>query len=50
MAAATGHAAASPNGHFRDEFEWHILNPDECLQRNFGLAHYADEIHVPVTA
>ena len=49
-----GDAAAWPVAaairHFRDEFEWHILNPEECLQRNFGLAHYADEIHVPVTA
>ena len=47
-----GDAAAWPVAaairHFRDEFEWHVLNPDECLKRNYGLAHYADEIHVPV--
>jgi NADH-quinone oxidoreductase subunit F len=49
-----GDAAAWPVAaairHFRDEFEWHVNNPDECLTRNYGLAHYADEIHVPVTA
>ncbi|MEO8719871.1 MAG: NADH-quinone oxidoreductase subunit NuoF [Ginsengibacter sp.] len=32
--------------HFRDEFEWHILNPEECLVRNYGLAHYADPLEV----
>lgn len=41
-----GDAAAWPVAaairHFRDEFEWHIQNPEECLTRNFGLAHYAD--------
>ncbi len=41
-----GDAAAWPVAaairHFRDEFEWHVLNPEECLQRNYGLAHYAD--------
>ena len=30
--------------HFRDEFEWHILNPKQSQQRNYGLAHYADPI------
>ena len=49
-----GDAAAWPVAaairHFRDEFEWHVLNPDLCLTENFGLRHYADEIHVPVTA
>ncbi|MEN9950042.1 MAG: hypothetical protein RLY85_794, partial [Bacteroidota bacterium] len=33
--------------HFRDEFEWHVNNPQLCLEKNYGLAHYADEIHVP---
>lgn len=46
-----GDAAAWPVAaairHFRDEFEWHVRNPKECLTRNFGLAHYADPIHVP---
>lgn len=41
-----GDAAAWPVAaairHFRDEFEWHVQNPQECLTRNFGLAHYAD--------
>ena len=45
-----GDAAAWPVAaairHFRDEFEWHVLNPDECLTRNFGLAHYADPLEV----
>ena len=46
-----GDAAAWPVAaairHFRDEFEWHVLNPDEAQRRNYGLAHYADAIHVP---
>jgi len=41
-----GDAAAWPVAaairHFRDEFEWHVLNPDESQKRNFGLAHYAE--------
>jgi NADH-quinone oxidoreductase subunit F len=48
-----GDAAAWPVAaairHFRDEFEWHVLNPEESQKRNYGLAHYADPIHVPVT-
>ncbi|AYD46152.1 NADH-quinone oxidoreductase subunit NuoF [Arachidicoccus soli] len=43
-----GDAAAWPVAaairHFRDEFEWHVLNPEEAQVRNFGLAHYADEL------
>ena len=49
-----GDAAAWPVAaairHFRDEFEWHIKNPDECQTRNFGMAHYADPRPVPATA
>ena len=49
-----GDAAAWPVAaairHFRDEFEWHINNPEECLTRNFGLAHYADPIEIKETA
>jgi NADH-quinone oxidoreductase subunit F len=49
-----GDAAAWPVAasirHFRDEFEWHILNPEECLKRNYGLAHYADPLNAVVTA
>lgn len=41
-----GDAAAWPVAaairHFRDEFEWHVLNPEESQRRNYGLAHYAD--------
>src|SRR3984885_4427188 len=48
-----GDAAAWPIAaairHFRDEFEWHVDNPQECLTRNYGLAHYADPL-TPVTA
>ncbi|GAA4464896.1 NADH-quinone oxidoreductase subunit NuoF [Nemorincola caseinilytica] len=48
-----GDAAAWPVAaairHFRDEFEWHIKNPDEAQTRNYGLAHYADPIHVPAS-
>lgn len=40
-----GDAAAWPIAaairHFRDEFEWHVQNPVECLKRNYGLANYA---------
>lgn len=47
-----GDAAAWPVAaairHFRDEFEWHVLNPEECLVRNYGLAHYADPLEVVV--
>lgn len=47
-----GDAAAWPVAaairHFRDEFEWHVMNPDEAQKRNFGLAHYADPIEVAV--
>lgn len=43
-----GDAAAWPVAaairHFRDEFEWHILHPEESQTRNFGLAHYADPL------
>ena len=46
-----GDAAAWPVAaairHFRDEFEWHINNPDLSQKSNFGLQHYADPIHVP---
>jgi len=49
-----GDAAAWPVAaairHFRDEFEWHVLNPDESQKRNYGLAHYADPINVAATA
>jgi NADH-quinone oxidoreductase subunit F len=45
-----GDAAAWPVAaairHFRDEFEWHILNPEESQTRNYGLAHYADPLEV----
>ncbi len=49
-----GDAAAWPVAaairHFRDEFEWHINNPEECLVRNYGLANYADPIEVKESA
>lgn len=45
-----GDAAAWPVAaairHFRDEFEWHVANPQESQHRNFGLAHYADPLTV----
>lgn len=47
-----GDAAAWPVAaairHFRDEFEWHVRNPEECQKKNFGLAHYADAREVAV--
>ena len=49
-----GDAAAWPVAaairHFRDEFEWHVLNRELCLLENYGLRHYADDIHVPESA
>ncbi|MFD2554091.1 NADH-quinone oxidoreductase subunit NuoF [Sphingobacterium tabacisoli] len=43
-----GDAAAWPVAaairHFRDEFEWHVLHPEESQSKNYGLAHYADPI------
>ena len=40
-----GDAAAWPVAaairHFRDEFEWHIKEPKECMVRNFGIAEQA---------
>ncbi len=43
-----GDAAAWPVAaairHFRDEFEWHVLHPDEAQKRNYGLANYAEPI------
>ena len=43
-----GDAAAWPVAaairHFRDEFEWHVLNPQESQTRNYGLAHFADPL------
>ncbi|MDE3124469.1 MAG: NADH-quinone oxidoreductase subunit NuoF [Bacteroidota bacterium] len=49
-----GDAAAWPVAaairHFRDEFEWHVLHPNEAQVRNFGLAHYADPLQVPAGA
>lgn len=45
-----GDAAAWPVAaairHFRDEFEWHIYNPDEAQRRNYGLANYARPLEV----
>jgi len=45
-----GDAAAWPVAaairHFRDEFEWHVNNPVESQQRNYGLAHYADMLEI----
>jgi NADH-quinone oxidoreductase subunit F len=45
-----GDAAAWPVAaairHFRDEFEWHVLNRQECLKRNYGLANYAGPLKV----
>jgi NADH-quinone oxidoreductase subunit F len=47
-----GDAAAWPVAaairHFREEFEWHVLNPEESQVRNFGLAHYADPLGVAI--
>jgi NADH-quinone oxidoreductase subunit F len=47
-----GDAAAWPVAaairHFRDEFEWHVTNPNAAQRGNFGLAHYADPLDIAV--
>jgi NADH-quinone oxidoreductase subunit F len=49
-----GDAAAWPVAaairHFRDEFEWHVKNPEESQRRNYGLANYATPREPLVTA
>ncbi|MGV8879932.1 MAG: NADH-quinone oxidoreductase subunit NuoF [Sphingobacteriaceae bacterium] len=46
-----GDAAAWPVAsairHFRDEFEWHVSEPRLCIERNYGLANYADPLPKP---
>ena len=46
-----GDAAAWPVAaairHFRDEFEWHVKNPELAQTQNYGLANYADPIPAP---
>lgn len=43
-----GDAAAWPVAsairHFREEFEWHVSNPQLAVKQNYGLAHYADAL------
>ena len=45
-----GDAAAWPVAasirHFRDEFEWHVLHPEESQKRNYGLANYATPLEI----
>lgn len=47
-----GDAAAWPVAaairHFRDEFEWHVMNPEDAQRRNYGLANYARPVEVVV--
>src|SRR6476660_591604 len=47
-----GDAAAWPVAaairHFRDEFEWHIYDPQEAQRRNYGLANYAKPLEVAI--
>ena len=45
-----GDAAAWPVAaairHFRDEFEWHVNNPELSQKQNYGLANYAKELSI----
>ena len=47
-----GDAAAWPVAaairHFRDEFEWHVMNPEDAQRRNYGLAGYAEPLRAVV--
>ncbi|MBD1431874.1 NADH-quinone oxidoreductase subunit NuoF [Sphingobacterium sp. DN00404] len=40
---ASAWPVASAIRHFRDEFEWHILHPEEAQTRNYGLVSEAVE-------
>jgi len=46
-----GDAAAWPVAsairHFREEFEWHVSNPQLALTQNFGIGKYADALPLP---
>jgi len=48
-----GDAAAWPVAaairHFREEFEWHVLNPEESQRKNYGLAKYAQPREIIAT-
>jgi NADH-quinone oxidoreductase subunit F len=48
-----GDAAAWPVAaairHFREEFEWHVLNPEESQRKNYGLANYAQPREIIAT-
>ena len=45
-----GDAAAWPVAaairHFRDEFEWHVYDPQDAQRRNYGLANYAKPFEI----
>ena len=45
-----GDAAAWPVAaairHFRDEFEWHVYDPQDAQRRNYGLANYAKPLEI----
>ena len=47
-----GDAAAWPVAaairHFRDEFEWHVYDPQVAQRRNYGLANYAKPLEVAI--
>jgi NADH-quinone oxidoreductase subunit F len=47
-----GEAAAWPVAaalrHFRDEFEWHVKNPQLSQTQNYGLANYSVPREIPV--
>lgn len=34
--------------HFRDEFEWHVLHPEEATRRNYGMGKSAEPLAQPV--
>jgi NADH-quinone oxidoreductase subunit F len=33
--------------HFRDEFEWHVLEPAEATRRNYGMGKSAEPLAQP---
>jgi NADH-quinone oxidoreductase subunit F len=48
LGPAAAWPVASAIRHFRDEFEWHIKNPELSQTQNFGIHTYATPREIPV--
>jgi NADH-quinone oxidoreductase subunit F len=47
LGPAAAWPVASAIRHFRDEFEWHIKNPELSQTQNFGIHTYATPREIP---